>query len=253
MKKPAGRAVCVSYTAAALRRARTSLARCRSWDSTGPRPQSCHGHLRILCADDGCNEPSGQGAGVGSVLRRRRGRAAAPAPRAGRFDRKLGRAAAGSGAALPRDRARSAWPRRALDRFRAAPSTADFAAVAAAVLEAEESGPAVVAGHSFGGLVALRLAHSRPELVRGLLLVVAGRDQDQRPDHPGDRADDHDDPPRSLRRAAPPSLRRARLVPPRGLPPVVRLGRAVADAERDPRPSAARSASTRTRRARLAP
>ena len=50
-------------------------------------------------------------------------------------------------------------------------STADFAAVAAAVLEAEESGPAVVAGHSFGGLVALRLAHSRPELVRGLLLV----------------------------------------------------------------------------------
>ena len=52
-----------------------------------------------------------------------------------------------------------------------AASTADFAAVAAAVLEAEESGPAVVAGHSFGGLVALRLAHSRPELVRGLLLV----------------------------------------------------------------------------------
>jgi len=51
------------------------------------------------------------------------------------------------------------------------PSTTDFAAVAAAVLEAEESGPAVVAGHSFGGLVALRLAHSRPELVRGLLLV----------------------------------------------------------------------------------
>jgi pimeloyl-ACP methyl ester carboxylesterase len=50
-------------------------------------------------------------------------------------------------------------------------STADFAAVAAAVLEAEESGPAIVAGHSFGGLVALRLAHSRPELVRGLLLV----------------------------------------------------------------------------------
>ncbi len=50
-------------------------------------------------------------------------------------------------------------------------STADFAAVAAAVLVAEESGPAVVAGHSFGGLVALRLAHSRAELVRGLLLV----------------------------------------------------------------------------------
>ena len=50
-------------------------------------------------------------------------------------------------------------------------STADFTAVAAAVLEAEASGPALVAGHSFGGLVALRLARSRPELVRGLLLV----------------------------------------------------------------------------------
>jgi non-heme chloroperoxidase len=50
-------------------------------------------------------------------------------------------------------------------------STADFAAVAAAVLEAEGAAPAFVAGHSFGGLVALRLACSRPELVRGLLLV----------------------------------------------------------------------------------
>lgn len=50
-------------------------------------------------------------------------------------------------------------------------STADFAAVAAAVLEAEAPRPALVAGHSFGGLVALRLAQSRPELVRGLLLV----------------------------------------------------------------------------------
>jgi pimeloyl-ACP methyl ester carboxylesterase len=39
------------------------------------------------------------------------------------------------------------------------------------VLEAEGSGPALVAGHSFGGLVALRLARTRPELVRGLLLV----------------------------------------------------------------------------------
>ena len=47
----------------------------------------------------------------------------------------------------------------------------DFAAVAAAVLEAEVEGPALVAGHSFGGLVALRLAQARPELVRGLLLV----------------------------------------------------------------------------------
>jgi pimeloyl-ACP methyl ester carboxylesterase len=50
-------------------------------------------------------------------------------------------------------------------------STTDFAAVAAAVLEQEGLGPALVAGHSFGGLVAIRLAQSRPELVRGLLLV----------------------------------------------------------------------------------
>jgi pimeloyl-ACP methyl ester carboxylesterase len=50
-------------------------------------------------------------------------------------------------------------------------STVDFAAVAAAVLETEGLGPVLVAGHSFGGLVALRLAQSRPELVRGLLLV----------------------------------------------------------------------------------
>ena len=52
-------------------------------------------------------------------------------------------------------------------------TTADFAAVAATVLEAEASSPALVAGHSFGGLVALRLARSRPELVCGLLLVSA--------------------------------------------------------------------------------
>ena len=48
----------------------------------------------------------------------------------------------------------------------------DFAAATAAVLEAESVQRAVVAGHSLGGLVALRLARSRPELVRGLLLVA---------------------------------------------------------------------------------
>lgn len=47
----------------------------------------------------------------------------------------------------------------------------DFAAAVAAVLEAEETGATLVLGHSFGGLVALRLAQGRPELVRGLLLV----------------------------------------------------------------------------------
>jgi pimeloyl-ACP methyl ester carboxylesterase len=50
-------------------------------------------------------------------------------------------------------------------------TTADFAEVAASVLEAEGASPALVAGHSFGGLVGLRLAQSRPELVRGLLLA----------------------------------------------------------------------------------
>lgn len=50
-------------------------------------------------------------------------------------------------------------------------SIADFATAAAEVLEAEQSGPTLVVGHSFGGQVALRLAHARPELVRGLLLA----------------------------------------------------------------------------------
>jgi len=50
-------------------------------------------------------------------------------------------------------------------------STGDFARAAAAVLEAEAGVAALVAGHSFGGLIALRLARSRPELVRGLLLA----------------------------------------------------------------------------------
>lgn len=48
----------------------------------------------------------------------------------------------------------------------------DFAAATAVVLDAEGVTEALVAGHSFGGLVALRLAHARPELVRGLLLVA---------------------------------------------------------------------------------
>ncbi len=50
-------------------------------------------------------------------------------------------------------------------------TTSDFADAVAAVLEAEGVSAALVAGHSFGGLVALRLARSRPELVRGLLLI----------------------------------------------------------------------------------
>jgi pimeloyl-ACP methyl ester carboxylesterase len=50
-------------------------------------------------------------------------------------------------------------------------TTSDFAAIVAAVLRAETNAPALVAGHSFGGLLALRLAHRHPELVCGLLLA----------------------------------------------------------------------------------
>jgi pimeloyl-ACP methyl ester carboxylesterase len=51
-------------------------------------------------------------------------------------------------------------------------SVTDFAGSVAAVIEHEESAPVILAGHSFGGHVALRLAQRRPELVRGLLLVA---------------------------------------------------------------------------------
>jgi len=50
-------------------------------------------------------------------------------------------------------------------------TTADFADAAVAVLQAEGVDHAFVAGHSFGGLVALRLAQKHPDLVRGLLLA----------------------------------------------------------------------------------
>jgi pimeloyl-ACP methyl ester carboxylesterase len=50
-------------------------------------------------------------------------------------------------------------------------TTADLAASVAAVLEAEAVEGVTVAGHSLGGLVSLRLARTRPELVRGLLLI----------------------------------------------------------------------------------
>jgi pimeloyl-ACP methyl ester carboxylesterase len=51
-------------------------------------------------------------------------------------------------------------------------NVSDFADAVAHVVELEDAGPAFVAGHSFGGHVALRLAHLRPDLVRGLLLVA---------------------------------------------------------------------------------
>ncbi len=49
-----------------------------------------------------------------------------------------------------------------------APSIAGFAEAVAGLLDE----PAVVVGHSMGGVVALRLAERRPELVRGLVLAA---------------------------------------------------------------------------------
>lgn len=49
----------------------------------------------------------------------------------------------------------------------------DFATAVAAALDELDTGPVLVAGHSFGGHVALRLALQRPDLVAGLLLVAA--------------------------------------------------------------------------------
>ena len=101
----------------------------------------------------------------------------------------------------------------------------DFAAAAAAVLDAEGVQQAVVAGHSFGGLVALRLARSRPELVRALLLVSpAGIATTTRVVH-ARRARVGDDPARPQGRALPSPVGRADVVPARALPAVVRLRR----------------------------
>jgi pimeloyl-ACP methyl ester carboxylesterase len=49
----------------------------------------------------------------------------------------------------------------------------DLAADAALALDAEATGPAIVAGHAFGNWVARALAATRPELVRGVVLLAA--------------------------------------------------------------------------------
>ncbi|MFZ4405929.1 MAG: alpha/beta fold hydrolase [Paracraurococcus sp.] len=49
----------------------------------------------------------------------------------------------------------------------------DLAADAAAVLEAEGAGPAIVAGHAFGNWVARALSAAQPGMVRGVALLAA--------------------------------------------------------------------------------
>src|SRR5687768_1956052 len=55
----------------------------------------------------------------------------------------------------------------------AAPGLAPYADRVAKLIEDEGLAPAVVVGHSLGGLVGIRLAGRRPELVRGLVLAAA--------------------------------------------------------------------------------
>jgi pimeloyl-ACP methyl ester carboxylesterase len=62
--------------------------------------------------------------------------------------------------------------------------TEDFVADAAEAVERLELGPAVVIGHSMGGLHALGLAASRPELVRAVVV------EDVVPDNTGKSIDD---------------------------------------------------------------
>lgn len=59
------------------------------------------------------------------------------------------------------------------ERLGRAPGLEAYADPVAAVMELEETSPAVVVGHSLGGLVALRLALRRPDLVNGLVLAAS--------------------------------------------------------------------------------
>jgi pimeloyl-ACP methyl ester carboxylesterase len=49
----------------------------------------------------------------------------------------------------------------------------DLAADVACVIEHENAGPAIVAGHAFGNFVARQIATDRPDLVRGVVLAAA--------------------------------------------------------------------------------
>ncbi|HXV93729.1 MAG TPA: alpha/beta fold hydrolase, partial [Pseudonocardia sp.] len=59
----------------------------------------------------------------------------------------------------------------AADRLDPLPPLDDQVPLLAAVIEAHADGPVVVAGHSWGGMLGVRLAARRPELVSGLLLT----------------------------------------------------------------------------------
>lgn len=54
------------------------------------------------------------------------------------------------------------------------PEMDTLAAVVAGLMEGLELGPAIVAGHSMGGLVTLALARDRPDLVERVVMVNAG-------------------------------------------------------------------------------
>jgi pimeloyl-ACP methyl ester carboxylesterase len=56
-----------------------------------------------------------------------------------------------------------------------APGTSvdDYAATVADFVDALETGPAVIVGHSLGGSIAIALAARRPDLVRGLVLIAS--------------------------------------------------------------------------------
>ena len=109
---------------------------------------------------------------------------------------------------------------------------------------------ALVAGHSFGGLVALRLAQRRPELVRGLLLVSPAGIRPRRRGSPGPSSSPRRRAARPLRGALPPPLRGAPLVPASALPAVVRLRSGRAQRRARPTGCSLRSATTPTRRRR---
>ena len=165
MKKPAGRKL------AALRRARTSLARC-SRESTGPRPHNRHVSQGYFAGMTAATSLETRLAGSVEYHVGGAGDAGPARPRARRLGRELGRGAAGARRAPPRDRGRPPRPRglgaaRAgrddgrLRRRRRPPCSTRRASTA----------PSSRATRS---AVSSRCGSraARPDLVRGLLLVA---------------------------------------------------------------------------------